>query len=88
MSPRINRVANAVVAAAVALGLLATWPKDADDLVFGAFQMIGLVAVVLISIRGRFSEPDLSTTVLVDDGLSPAIGAGPFSDRATQWSGS
>ena len=50
---RANRVANVVVAVVMSAGLLGTWPKDGDDLIFGAFQLLGLLAIIVIGIRGR-----------------------------------
>lgn len=56
LPPRANRVANVVVAVVMSAGLLGTWPKDGDDLVFGGFQLLALLAVVAIAIRGRLLD--------------------------------
>lgn len=46
-----NRMANRISAAVTALGILAIWPKDGDDLVFGVFQLAALVAIGVICHR-------------------------------------
>jgi hypothetical protein len=48
---RTNRLANIMVAAIMAMGLAGTWPKDADDIVFGIFQLASLAFIAVISYR-------------------------------------
>jgi len=45
---RSNRRVNVLAAVLMAAGVLALWPKDPDDLVFGAFQLSGVALVVVI----------------------------------------
>lgn len=60
---RISRVANVVVAAVMALGVVVLWPKDADDIVFGTFQLVGLAAIVIICVRWHDIDMDGNTLV-------------------------
>jgi hypothetical protein len=61
---QINRVANIIVATVMALGVAGTWPKDADDIVFGTFQLAGLALIAVISLRWQHdnvsNEPAVS----------------------------
>lgn len=56
---RPNRVVNVVAAVMMVGGVLAIWPKDPDDYVFGAFQVLGSVLVVAISARWRDGNDSL-----------------------------
>lgn len=51
---RANRIVNALAAVLMIGGVLAIWPKDPDDYVFGAFQIAG--AVWVLAIVGRWNE--------------------------------
>ena len=62
LPPRANRVANSVTAIAVAAGLLGLWPKDADDIVFGAFQLVGLAAIIVLSLRWPIRDADANAS--------------------------
>ena len=42
---RINRIANLAAVTVTALGIIAIWPKDGDDIVFGSFQLAALAAI-------------------------------------------
>lgn len=53
---RANRVVNVLAAIMMISGVLASWPKDADDLVFGAFQIAGSALVMSISVRWKQDE--------------------------------
>jgi hypothetical protein len=59
---RISRVANTGVAAIMALGVVGVWPKDADDIVFGIFQLVGLAAIVIICHRWHHIDIDSNTS--------------------------
>lgn len=48
---RTNRLANIMVAAIMAMGVAGTWPKDADDIIFGIFQLASLAFIAVISYR-------------------------------------
>lgn len=50
---RSNRRVNIVGAFLLAAGVLASWPKDPDDYVFGAFMVIGAGVVTAICARWR-----------------------------------
>ena len=50
---RSNRRINFVAAALMAAGVLASWPKDPDDFVFGVFQLLGVALVVAVCARWR-----------------------------------
>lgn len=50
---RSNRRVNFVAAAFMALGVLASWPKDSDDLLFGAVQLLGVGLIVMLCARWR-----------------------------------
>ncbi|MGB5756591.1 MAG: DUF6326 family protein [Acidimicrobiales bacterium] len=58
---QMNRVANIVAAVVLALGLLGIWPKDADDIVFGLFQLVGLAGIVVICYRWQPDDRDTDT---------------------------
>ena len=51
-----NRAANIVIAIVVLVGVWTSWPKDGDDLVFGAMMSLGLGAIIVMSARWRGSE--------------------------------
>ena len=59
---QISRVANTVVAVLMALGVVGVWPKDADDIVFGIFQLVALAAIVIICHRWHHIDFDIDTT--------------------------
>jgi hypothetical protein len=42
-----------LAAVLMASGVLASWPKDPDDFVFGAFQLVGVALVVMVCARWR-----------------------------------
>ncbi len=50
---RWNRRVNLAAAAMMAAGVLASWPKDPDDYVFGSFQLAGSILVAVICVRWR-----------------------------------
>ena len=50
---RWNRRVNVVAAVMMASGVLVSWPKDPDDYLFGAFQLIGVALVILVCARWR-----------------------------------
>lgn len=50
---RSNRRVNVLAAVLMASGVLASWPKDPDDFVFGAFILIGVALVVMVCARWR-----------------------------------
>ena len=50
---RSNRRINFVAAALMAAGVLASWPKDPDDFVFGVFQLLGVALVVAVCAHWR-----------------------------------
>jgi len=50
---RWNRRVNVAAAVMMAAGVLASWPKDPDDYVFGSFQLVGSIAVAVICARWR-----------------------------------
>ncbi len=52
-----NRRVNFVAAAMMIAGVMASWPKDPDDLVFGAFQVTGAVIITVIAARWKDDEP-------------------------------
>ncbi len=54
---RSNRRLNLVAAALTAGGLLAIWPKDPDDYVFGAFMLATLGVIVTVCARWRTDDP-------------------------------
>ena len=51
MSRTVARISNIVGAALMGLGVLSIWPKDADDYVFGGFQLIAITAIIAIAAR-------------------------------------
>jgi hypothetical protein len=67
----LNKMANIVVAAVISLGVLGTWPKDADDILFGIFQLAGLLAIVASCLRWHDESP----------GHEPEGPVSPRSDR-------
>ncbi len=58
---RWNRRVNVLAALMMGGGVLATWPKDPDDFVFGAFQLLGSAIVVLICARWSEESSSLAT---------------------------
>lgn len=46
-----NRVANVTASLMMMSGVLLSWPKDPDDLIFGAIQLAGAILVLVICIR-------------------------------------
>ena len=42
---------NGIGAVMMSSGILVTWPKDPDDLIFGALMLAGALAVLVISVR-------------------------------------
>ena len=48
---RASRWANGIGAAMMISGVLVSWPKDPDDLIFGAVQVAGSAAVLAICLR-------------------------------------
>lgn len=62
---RWNRRVNVLAALMMSGGVLASWPKDPDDFVFGTFQVLGSVIVVLIC--ARWAEDNTSLTADDDD---------------------
>ncbi len=59
---RANRIANRAAAVVTAAGIVAIWPKDGDDLVFGAFQLAALGAIALICHRWADDETEVPVT--------------------------
>jgi hypothetical protein len=53
-----SRWANAIGAVMMASGVLVSWPKDPDDLIFGAIQLAGAVTVMAICVRWTGSRAD------------------------------
>lgn len=51
LPPRASRWANAIGSVMMISGVLVSWPKDPDDLIFGAIQLAGAVAVMVICVR-------------------------------------
>lgn len=49
LRPRIARLASTVVAATMAIATAATWPKDADDLLFAGFELVGLAVIAVVA---------------------------------------
>lgn len=49
LSRRWSRPLNIVAGLLMAVQIAATWPKDADDLVFSAFQLAGLALLVALA---------------------------------------
>ncbi len=66
---RPNRRVNVVAAALMTLGVLALWPKDPDDFLFGAVQLIGVALVVTVCVRWRDANGSSAEHAT---GLSPA----------------
>jgi len=48
---RASRWANGIGSVMMISGVLVSWPKDPDDLIFGAVQLAGSVAVMAICLR-------------------------------------
>ena len=48
---RASRWANAIGSVMMISGVLVSWPKDPDDLIFGTVQLAGAVAVMAICVR-------------------------------------
>jgi hypothetical protein len=55
----------------MALGVVAIWPKDADDIVFGTFQLVGLATIVIIC--GRWHDIDNDGDTLVSQPPEQAL---------------
>ena len=53
---RTSRWANAIGSAMMISGVLVSWPKDPDDLIFGTVQLAGAVAVMAICLRWTHSR--------------------------------
>ena len=52
--PRVwNRRVNVAAAAMMAAGVLASWPKDPDDFVFGTVQLAGVGLIVAVCVAWR-----------------------------------
>lgn len=49
LRPRPARLANMVVAGTMAITTAATWPKDADDLLFAGFELLALAAIAVVA---------------------------------------
>lgn len=49
LAARVARPANIALAVITAASLAGSWPKDADDLVFSGFQLIGLGAIIVLA---------------------------------------
>ena len=69
---RWNRRVNVVAAAMMTSGVLASWPKDPDDLVFGAFQLIGVALIVAICARWRANPVTPAGQITIDRPVSMA----------------
>ena len=52
---RSNRRVNVVAAVAMSGGVLASWPKDADDLLFGTVQLAAAALIVAVCVAWRES---------------------------------
>lgn len=50
---RANRIVNIVAGVTMIAGVLASWPKDPDDYVFGTLQVLGAALVIAICVRWR-----------------------------------
>ncbi|MEO0492059.1 MAG: DUF6326 family protein [Actinomycetota bacterium] len=61
---RANRIANRAASVITAAGILAIWPKDADDLVFGVFQLAALAAIGVIC--HRWTDDTVESPALAD----------------------
>ncbi len=48
---RPNRWANTIGAAMMIAGVLVSWPKDPDDLIFGALQVAGSALIIVTCLR-------------------------------------
>jgi len=46
-----NRAANVIASLMMISGVLLSWPKDTDDLIFGALQVLGSVLVIAVCAR-------------------------------------
>ncbi len=55
-----NRLVNVIASLLMMAGVLASWPKDPDDLVFGGFQVAGALLVVVICARWRADDQSTS----------------------------
>lgn len=60
---RAARRANTIVAVVVAMGIAASWPKDADDVVFAVFQLLALGAIVALAADVRKNQSAKATEV-------------------------
>ncbi len=49
LADRVARPANIALAVLTAVSLAGTWPKDADDVAFAGFQLIGLAAIIVLA---------------------------------------
>jgi hypothetical protein len=55
---RSARITNISAAAMTALVTVSTWPKDADDLMFSTFELLGLVVIVMVAVRWPESQQE------------------------------
>lgn len=53
---RMNQLANLAAVTVTALGIVAIWPKDGDDFVFGSFQLAALAAIAVTGHRWAAGE--------------------------------
>ncbi|GGI05204.1 DUF6326 family protein [Egicoccus halophilus] len=69
LNHRPARLANITGAAITAILLTSVWPKDADDVMFWAFELLGLAAIAVLAWRWAAPEPEpTSTEVWADPG--------------------
>ncbi|MEL6985342.1 MAG: hypothetical protein AAFO29_23115 [Actinomycetota bacterium] len=52
-----NRVANVAASLMMMSGVLLSWPKDPDDLIFGSVQLAGAVIALAICVRWTQDRP-------------------------------
>ena len=57
---RWARIANLGVAALMALVTATTWPKDADDVLFSGFELLGLAAIAVLAWWWREDSQEVS----------------------------
>ena len=53
----------------MALGVAGTWPKDADDIVFGIFQLASLTVIAVISLRWQHDNASSEPAVATDQAM-------------------